>query len=223
MRRAGSESWLFAYGIDQLPHAALYVRDATGLLPPRDPVVPPRLVQSQARYRHVLDDAGRADAGAQWLRWWRALVTGSAQAQYAASRGDLDDARSITDLSRGIWPDDQGVIAALGPGDQTALSQAVRAAFEPGSRWNSRYRPPQPETDLSLFEWHLVRDTAEDLARRHRVNPGALRGYAVVLLVHGKWRAAFDGAMACSLTCAGDPDSARAVVTEAFESSLAGR
>jgi hypothetical protein len=45
-----------------------------------------------------------------------------------------------------------------------------------------------------------------------------------VLLAHGKWRAAFgDGAMACSLTCAGDPDSARAVVTEAFESSLAGR
>ena len=39
MRVAGSESWTFRHGIAQLPHAAVYVRDATGLEPAPDSVV----------------------------------------------------------------------------------------------------------------------------------------------------------------------------------------
>ena len=83
MKLAGSSSWTFGHGIEQLPHAALYVRDVTGLQPPPDPILPPRLALPDDERSDVFDEAGRAEAGAQWLRWWQALVVDE-----AALRGD---------------------------------------------------------------------------------------------------------------------------------------
>ena len=80
---------------------------------------------------------------------------------------------------------------------------------------------PLPQTEQACFEWHLVRDVAEDVARRHQVSPSAVRGTAVVLRVEGTWWAGFgSGATACSIACAQDPQTARDVLLEAFESGL---
>jgi hypothetical protein len=57
------------------------------------------------------------------------------------------------------------------------------------------------------------------VARRHQVSPGAVRGTAVVLSAEGKWWAGFgSGATACAVACAQDPQTARDVLLEAFES-----
>jgi len=211
MRPAGSRSWMFRHGIAQLPHAAVYVRDATRLEPPPDPVLPPPLGVPDDEQRDVLDGAGRAEAGAQWLRWWRGLV-----AAEAAERSSLEEV-----IRPSFWPGDDGRIAGLGPGDQSALQQAVAAAFGAGCSWFDRCRPPVPETEQACFEWHLVRDVAKDVARRHGVSPGAVRGTAVVLGVHENWWAGFgSGVTACSVACAQNPQTARDVLLEAFESGL---
>jgi hypothetical protein len=211
MRRAGSESWAFGHGIAQLPHAAVYVRDVTGLEPPPDPAIPPRLGVTDDERRDVLDEAGRAQAGAQWLRWWRGLVVAGATEK--GSPGEV--------TRHSFWPDGDGRIAGLGPGDQSALQQAVAAAYGDGCRWLDRHRPPEPDASQECFEWHLVRDVAEDVARRHQVSPGDVRGTAVVLRVEGTWWAGFgSGVAACSVACAQDPQTARDVLLEAFESGL---
>jgi hypothetical protein len=211
VRRAGSQSWSFAHGIEQLPHAAVYVRDAAGLEPPPDPVLPPRLGVADDQRRDVLDAAGRAEAGAQWLRWWRGLV--AAEATERVSPGEV--------IQYSWWPGDDGRIAGLGLGDQSALQQAVAAAFYDGCRWFGRHRLPEPGTGRECFEWHLVRDVAEQVARGHQVSLGAVRGTAVVLRVDGNWWAGFGpGVTACSVTCAQDPQTARDVLLEAFESGL---
>jgi hypothetical protein len=211
MKRAGSPSWTFRHGIAPLPHAAVYVRDATGLQPPPDPVLPPGLGVPEDERREVLDEDGRAEAGAQWLRWWRGLVT--AEAIERSSPGEA--------IQHSFWPGDHGRIAGLGPGDQSALQQAVAAAFDDGCSWFHRWRPPAPQTERACFEWHLVRDVAEDVARRHQVSPGAVRGTAVVLRAEGNWWAGFGSSVtACSLACAQDPQTARDVLLEAFESGL---
>jgi hypothetical protein len=209
VRRAGSKSWAFRHGIAQLPHAALYVRDATGLQPPPDGVLPPRLGVPDHERRDILDENGRAEAGTQWLRWWRGLVT----AEATESSGEA--------LQHNFWPNGNGRIAGLGPGDQSALQQAVTAAFDDGCSWLHRWRPPVPQTERACFEWQLVRDIAEDVARRHQVSPGAVRGTAVVLRTEGNWWAGFgSGVTACSVACAQDPQIARDVLLEAFESGL---
>jgi hypothetical protein len=211
MRRAGSESWIFRHGSAQLPHAALYVRDTTGLEPPPDPVLPPRLGVPDNERRDVLDEAGRAEAGGQWLRWWRGLVAAEATAR--ARPGEV--------IQHSFWPGDDGTIAGLGPGGHSALQHAVAAAFDDGCRWLDRHRLPGPDASQECFEWPLVRDVAEEVERRHRVSPGAVRGFAVVLRVERNWWAGFgSGVTACSVACAQDPQTARDVLLEAFESGL---
>ena len=211
MKLARSQSWTFRHGIAQLPHAAVYVWDATGLQPPPDPVLPPPLGVPDHQRRDVLDEAGRAEAGAQWLRWWRGLVT--AEATERGGGGDV--------IPHSFWPGDDGKIAGLGPGDQSALQQAVTAAFDDGCAWFDRWRPPVPQTEQACFDWHLVRDVAEDVARRHQVSPGAVHGTAVVLSAEENWWAGFgSGATACTVACAQDPQTARTLLLEAFESGL---
>lgn len=211
MKLAGSSSWTFGHGIEQLPHAALYVRDVTGLQPPPGPILPPRLALPDDERSDVFDEAGRAEAGAQWLRWWQALVVDEAALRRDSSGGFRPD----------LWPGDDGWIAGLGS-DQAVLQQAVAAAFADGCRWFDRHRPPEPDSGRACFRWHLVRDVAEDVARRHHVSPGAVHGYAVVLRLDGTWWAGFGpGATACSVAAAQDPKAARDVLLEAFESGLA--
>jgi hypothetical protein len=173
---------------------------------------PPRLGVLDDERRDVLDEAGRAAAGAQWLRWWWGLVAAG-----ATERGGPGEV-----IRRSFWPGGDGRIAGLGLGDQSALRQAVAASFDDGCSWLHRWRPPVPQqTARACFEWHLVRDVAEDVARRHQVSPGAVRGTAVVLRVEGNWWAGFgSGVTACSVACAQDPQTARDVLLEAFESGL---
>lgn len=183
--------------------------------------MPPRLVPPEDGRLDVLDAAGRAEAGTQWLRWWRALVMAEARLCDPAGSWAQDDLRGLREATRGIWPDDTGRIADLGPGDQAALQRAVSAAFANGCQWHARRFSPE-DADRACFEWRLVRDAAEEVIRRHRVSPDAVRGYAVVLGVDGAWRALVGpGACACSLASAQDPQAARTVLLEVFESSLA--
>src|ERR1700677_3987234 len=212
MRLAGSESWSFRHGIAQLPHAAVYVRDVTGLEPPPDPVLPPPLGVPGNERLDVLDEAGRAAGGAQWLCSWRGLA--AAEATERDSPGEV--------IPHSFWPGDDGRIAGLGPGDQSALQRAVVAAFDGGRRWLHGCRLAASETGGECFEWHLARDVAEDVARRHGAS--AVRGTAVVLRVDGNWWAGFgSGVTACSVACAQDPQTARDVLPEAFESGLSTR
>jgi hypothetical protein len=81
----------------------------------------------------------------------------------------------------------------------------------------SGLRPASQE----CFEWHLVREVAKGVARCHHVSPGAVRGYAVVLMVEANWWTGFGpGVTACSVACAQDPRIARDILLDAFESGL---
>ncbi len=74
MKLAGSASWRFAEGIEQLPVMALYVRDAMGLAVPQGERVAPRLDAVLPDRSGLLDPGQRVAAGAQWASWWHAVV-----------------------------------------------------------------------------------------------------------------------------------------------------
>lgn len=69
------------------------------------------------------------------------------------------------------------------------------------------------------FEYALIREVAEETARRHGVSPGEVAACAVLLPVEGRWwRHCAPGAVACSLHAATDPALARDALAAAFES-----
>ncbi len=108
--------------------------------------------------------------------------------------------------------------------DRPALAEAVRVTFNGALRWaDAELRalliPPRP----GQFDQDVVRAAAEQIARSHRVSPDAIRACAVVLPVERIWWNRFaPGAVLCSVRAALDPGVARSVLTEAFESGLAG-
>jgi hypothetical protein len=214
MQRAGSESWRFAEGVEELSHAALFVRDAVGLTPSAAADIPPRLTGQPPDRKAVLDAAAREEASLQWPRWWRAVLRWEACAQQGLTTG------------RAPWRDQLSAVADppdfANLADSPALQGAVQATFSEACRWaGERRRDVLPADDPALFGSRLARDTAEEVAASRGVRLGIVQGCAVVLMVEGIWWARIGpGAVACSVASVHDPQTARSVLRAAFESGV---
>lgn len=224
MQRAGSASWQFTEGIEEMPLVALFVRDAVGLAVPAGSAIPPRLEREPPGDHSNVLDFGQADAaGLAWSDWWLQIVSLTVRQWQDESPSTDQHARMRQRAAELRKVFDPPAFASLA--NSPALREAVHATFEDALRWvNTRRRallmPPQGRPDQ--FDYDTVRAVAEQVARQHQVNPGAVRGRALVLPVESKWWARFaPGAVLCSIAAARDPAVAQVVLTDAFESGLA--
>ena len=223
MRRAGSASWRFAEGIEQLPVVALYVRDAMGLaVPPGDPV-PPRLDAVVPDRSGLLDAGQRFDAGAQWASWWSAVLANDIRMHRGAQDGVEQSAwmRGLAGEATELF--DPPAFASLN--DRPGLRAAMRASFPEALEWADQLRRTllgPPHGRHGQFDYELIRTVAEQTAHQYRVSPDAVAACAVVLPVVGSWwyRCA-PGAIVCSVHAAMDTVVARAALADAFASALA--
>lgn len=223
MQSAGSPSWRFAEGIEQLPLVAMFVRDAVGLDVPPSPVNPPRLDGDLPAHPAQRDSELRATAGAFWTGWWQALLALDVR-QHQGTPSGVDQRawfRQRADEHRAVFDPPEFTSLA----DRPALREVVRTTFEEALGWADARRRTlllPPAGHHGQFDYDTTRAVAEEVARRHRVGPGAVRACAVVLPVEGNWWQRFaPGAVLCSVTAARDPAMARTVLADAFESGLA--
>lgn len=225
MRLAGSPSWQFGENVDQLPHAALFVRDAVGLPVPGSTVVPPRLLGTVPDHSGTIPSEARREAGAAWVGWWRAVLAHLVRIHRivppsgASMRDRTEELRRVAaeDRRRIVDPP---TFASLE--DRPGLRAAVREAFAEGCRWADERRLAwlRPRHG-AIFGWSTVRDVAEEVASRRRVSPGDVRACAIVLLVDGTWwQRVAPGVVACSVGVGRDPVTARTVLADAFESGI---
>lgn len=222
MRRAGSASWRFAEGINKMPVAALFVRDAVGLGVPPGAELPPRL-DGEVPDRSGLVSAGqRRAAGAEWVGWWEAVVAHHVGLQQGAPHGADERAwlrQQVVQAGALFDPPDFASLAG-----RSALRDVLRTTFADALRWaddQSRTLLTPTHGHPGQFDYETVRSVAEQVAQRHRVSPNAVRGCAIVLPVESIWwRRCSPGAILCSAHAARDPDAARAALTDAFDSGL---
>lgn len=224
MQRAGSASWQFTEGIEEMPLVALFVRDAVGLAVLAGSAIPPRLGGERPGDRSDVLEIGQGDAaGPAWTDWWLQIVSLTVHHWQDESAASDQQARMRQRAAEYRKVFDPPAFASLA--NSPALREAVRATFEDAVRWaNTRRRalrmPPQGRP--GQFDYDIVRGVAEQMARQYQVSPGAVRGCALVLPVEAKWWARFaPGAVLCSIDAARDPAVAQIVLTDAFESSLA--
>ena len=222
MRRAGSASWRFAEGIEQMPVVALFVRDAVGLGVPPGAALPPRL-DGELPDRSGLVSAGqRRAAGAEWVGWWHAVVAHHVGLQQGPPDGADERAwlqRQTVQAGALFDPPDFASLAG-----RSALRDVLQTTSTDALRWARGQRRTllmPPPGHPGQFEYDTIRSVAEQVAQRHRVSPDAVRGCAIVLPVEGNWwRRCSPGAILCPAHAARDPDAARAALTDAFESGL---
>lgn len=223
MKLAGSASWRFAEGIEQLPVMALYVRDAMGLAVPQGERVAPRLDAVLPDRSGLLDPGQRVAAGAQWASWWHAVVAYDVHMHRGAPDGVERSAwrRQLLDEATALF--DPPEFASLT--DRSALRAAMRASFPEALEWADQLRHTLlhlPQGPPATFDYQLIRAVAEQTARRYQVSPDAVTACAEVRPVEGYWWYRYaPGAIVCSIHAAGDTVVARAALTDAFASGLA--
>ncbi len=213
MKFAGSKSWSFTESAgEQFVHSTLFVRDAFGLQPKGDPLVPPPLVNGPGPRNWRADWPEREQAGQDWVGWYRAALATVVNPRAGEIRGHLAAIEATFDE-----PGFESMAARPG------LQCAARDAWADGSRWSGALGPrpgidgPQP----SLIAWDLIRQTAEDVAFDRYVDIGAVHGHVVVLDVQGSWwQEAGRGVMTCSANALKSAATAHAIVRRVFESGL---
>jgi hypothetical protein len=213
----GTRSWRFgASAGDQLPHVALFVRDAVALPVAAGPAVPPRLAGSVPDHRDLLDEDERQIAGHQWTSWWHAVLGVSAGAQQA-SRADLIGLSDLRTRHEQVGsPPDYAALL-----DRPALRRAVVKTFLEAHQWVDSQRPGSRGLREAPFPHRLVARVAEDVAFDRSVDIGDLHGSAVLLHVEGSWwHLMSPGAVVCSMEAAAQPDEAELILRRAFESGL---
>ena len=215
MQNAGNESWRFSEAIDQLPHAALFVRDSLDLQVPDGPAVPPRLVGSVPEFAHRLEPSIRDAAGQHWTIWWEAILTLEARVQLGDQGADRGEwRRSLAGVFRDlIDPPEWRSLT-----DRPALLTAVRMTFGDGCRWSDTARRPLlPPIGRPLFEWSVTRDMVKAVAIDLGVRVGTLAGCVNVLMVEGSWWCRFaPGVVLCSIEATRDPETTKAILHAAF-------
>ena len=217
MQLVGSPSWRLSLDNPQTLDIALFVRDSVGLVPPPSDEVPPVLAVRISDHTAVLTDAARIEAGEQWLGWWRRLIAHeiaprpgpAADDELAAQwRQRLDEYQRVMD------PPDFDSLA-----DLPALRTAVATTFGAASGWLSATR--RPATGPLHPDQSLVQDVAQEVIAEHGVSPDQLDAAIAVLDVADTWSyLAGPGVMFCSANVIRDPATARALLREAFVSSL---
>lgn len=218
MRRARSESWRFPHDISQNLHALLYVRDVLGLEARAKGDVPP-LTGDVPDRTELLGAMDRQEASKAWPGWWARAVAAEAATYMEPRRAEVvDRLRPVAERHRQVAdPPEWSSLA-----DHPALQHAARLLYAEGCRWAVESRRPflLPER-RDVFEWHIVRDTAEATAATHNVSMGTVKGCALVLLVDGRWWDLISpGTVLCSIGVATDPQTSEAVLRQAFTSVL---
>lgn len=218
MRRVGSSSWRFVHGVEQLPHALLYVRDALRLQVESALGVPPLLREVPPDRSGLLDPSARTDAARDWATWWTTLLKFEAQRHFLGA----DELREyVVDYDRAVDPKTATSLAG------TTLEAAAVTLFGEALNWAGRLPADLPSPrDLTsreeAFAWLVVRDTAEAVAIAEGVDAGAIDGAATVLIVEGEWWDLVTPSFAlCSLAAATNSDMAGAILRSVFESGLA--
>lgn len=228
-----SPSWRFPEGIQEESLTALFVRDATGMdvNVAAGVAVPPHLEGELPDRSALLDPAGRTATEAAWADWWLAVIAHEVRMHQGAddSVGPRIPPRHSAEWMRQRAAEHRAVFDppefhALA--DRPGLRTAVSATFAEATRWANAQRRAllRPPTGRhSQFDYEMIREVAEQTARRHRVNPATVRACAIVLPVAGNWWHRFaPGAVLCSVHAARDSATAMALLTEAFESGLTG-
>ncbi len=220
VKRAGSESWRFAEDLGQIPHAMLFVRDALRLDTGSGTGIPPRLAGEIPDRSSLLDSAVRAEAARQWAAWWRGVIGAEPSAHLGPGTVDPAGQRQVLENYRQIVdPTVRGTSLA----GWSVLQPAAEALFTEGCRWADAARQPLlPPARMrpGMFDWHLVRDTAEAVAAEAGV--GVIDGSVSLLLVEGTWwELAAPQLVLCSVAAVEDPQVARAILHRVFTSGLA--
>ncbi len=217
MRFASSASWSLSTSVDAMPHAALYIRDALGLEPLVDEVSPPPLSHRPPDRRSFLTEEARDQASAQWPGWWRAILSHEARVHERSDRRDFQawHAQIAAERARSVGdPPDFEALAG-----SPALKQAVIELFMEAGHYRDHTR--SSETGEPQILWTITRDVAEEVAARHGVSPGKVRGVVLILGVEGVWSRILEpGVVVCSDGCLGDDAIVTDLVREVFESGL---
>ncbi len=220
MQFVGSTSWRFAESArDEMPHVALFVRDALGLPVSPAPAVPPPLTGSVPDRRGLLSAEEREEAGRQWPGWWAALLGFEVRLQEEPPDPDHPASWAALWAQRdriGSPPDSAALV------DRPALRRAVVETSSEAHRWAGRLPDVEHRGEQGgCFPYRLVRQVAEDVAFDRRVDVGAVRASAVVLEVEGSWwHLLAPGAVVCSRAVTAEPRTAHLVLRQAFESGL---
>jgi hypothetical protein len=221
MELVGSASWQFTESVDELPHVALYVRDVASLEVPADREVPPPLAGLPPVRPHLLTGEERRAAGRDWAGWWRELL--DVELRLHAGPDGPDDGYQAWLMRWGELRErvaDPPEFRALE--DRPALRKAVVDLYADAMTWvDEGPRAPERLVGSGHFRWDPVSSSAQDVASRHGVSPGAVRGVAMVLDVDGVWwHRVAPGAAVCSVPATETPETAAAILRDVFESGL---
>jgi hypothetical protein len=210
-----SESWRFAVGIEELPNAALFVRDALDLEVPAGSGIPPHLAGPLPVINGTRTAQERREAGLSWPDWWYQILAHEIRMSQPGSQADRRAGLGQLAADIGTAPD----FGALS--DRPALRHAVQAAFLDGCRWTGKVRRNLLPPEAELFGWELIRAVAEEVTALRGVPLSVLQADVMVLLVEGIWWERFaPGVVLCSPMAADNPASARAIALDAFESYI---
>ena len=216
VRHAGGSSWRFAHGVEQLPHAVLYVRDALRLSIESASGVPPTLCEQIGDRSELLDSLTRSVAAREWAAWWAVVV--EFEARRHLSSGDLNHLaihERSAEYNRAINPATSPVLAGA------LLQPAAEALFGDACSWGGSVDVQDPAGGGQAPAWEVVRDAAEAVAETRSVEPGSIGGAASILLVDGIWwDLAAPRFALCSRAAAEDSHTARVMLTSVFESGL---
>lgn len=220
MHVAGRPSWQFEYGNGHCSHlrAALFARDAAGLVVPPRPDVPPPLTAEWldgglAAGLAALTAADLAAAAGQWLEWWGALLASTVAEADSRPSPDADVAEVLAWLANRhaavFDPPDFGSLATMP--ELRIVAQAAQQTH-----------PRVPDRSGS-FDFSLIRSIAEQTAADFGVPIDAIDGTAHVLDVQGSWwHVAGPGCVLCSPAATTDPAAAAELLRAVFTSRWAG-
>ena len=224
MRRVGEESWHLSVDDNLgMPHLALYVRDACRLAIPDDSSVPPPLDGGVVDHSDVIDPAVRGVTGAEWLLWWKKILSlKAAEAlqtlRFAESQATPLNAGEFVDGHLLDWPE----LDVLAP--RPELRRAVVACHDDAVRWLvDRSKRLGARDPGSRGLGHLpVPAIAEEVIRRLGVSPARVRAAVFVLGVQGRWSALpLPGLLICSASIAIDDRKISPLLEGAFVSGTA--
>lgn len=209
MRSASRPSWRIELGDDSDLSAALWIRDATGIVVEADDVPPCLTVRPPAS--RVLDGQDLSVVGRDWLAWWRALLEARLDRRHNPPPGGAGNALrqwAVASHARvaaaGSMSDDFAALAHA-PGLQRACRELARQAHA------ARTRPGMESTP-----WPVYKQVVDEVAAARRVDPGRLDGTVVVTPTGGGWWRVIEP----GFVLASDDAPTHDVVRAALESAL---
>lgn len=216
MHVAGRPSWRFEENDAGDLHAALFIRDASGLALFAAPDIPPPLLAAVER-RHAFADSAAAAAD-QWAAWWRRLVgfqAEEAQPPHRLGRGEDVHAWLRASAERYTVVFDPPNFGSLALMPELRLLAAETLAD--GQQLDRR----EPRDPAGAFDYQVVRAAAEAAIAEFGVSAGEIDGTVHVLDVQGAWSfLAGPGYALCSSATAADPLSAALLLRTVFASRL---